>query len=163
MKKLTLLLTAVLCLGLAGIAMAAGNDNHSITVTVSAINEIDASGTLELTINSATAGSDPDPVTDDTTCDLTWPTNEASKKITVETDQANPTFTLEVYGKNNSGGGTAQGSEADPVDVTNAGADFITGISTEYGTCDLFYKASATAGQGTGSDAHTVTYTITDV
>jgi len=51
MKKLLLGLVMIgLVFGLAGVAMAADSDNHSVTVTVSAINEIDVTGG-NLTLN----------------------------------------------------------------------------------------------------------------
>ncbi len=140
--------------------LTAQTDNHTVTVTVVAINEVGITGgNLTLTINTATAGSNPDSQTDNTTCDLNWTTNQASKKITVGTSIVTPSFTLTVEAKNVSGG-TAAGV------ITLSGAsaqDFVTGVATTLGTADLEYIGSATAAQGSGSDAHTVTYTITDV
>jgi hypothetical protein len=146
-------------LGLIGLAMAANTDNHTVTVTVEAINEAAITGgDLTLTINTATAGQEPDDAVDNTTCDLDWTTNEATKKITVETNLAAPTFTLKVLAQNVTGG-TA---EAEVTLSTTGANDFVTAISTTTGGCDLQYTASATAAQGTGSDVHTVTYTLTD-
>ena len=137
--------------------MAANTASHTVTVTVAAINELAITGgNLTLTINSATAGSEPDAVTDATTCDLDWTTNEATKKITVETDLASPDFTLNVTATNVTGG-TAAGQ----VTVSDTAADFVTGISTTTGGCDLSYEGSATASDGTGSDVHTILYTLT--
>jgi len=48
------------------------------------------------------------------------------------------------------------------VTLTTTAIDFVTGVATTTGTCDLSYVASATAAQGTGSDVHTVLYTLTD-
>jgi len=152
-------LVIVLCVVLlSAMAVLAGdNDAHQVTVTVTAINELAVSGgDITLTISSATPGSDPTDATDNT-CGLDWTTNEASKKITVESDQASPTFTLKVQASSVTGGsGTAQ------VTITNAAQDFVTGVATTTGSCTLDYTASATAAQGTGSDVHTITYTITD-
>ncbi|MEW5768088.1 MAG: hypothetical protein AB1797_10790 [bacterium] len=160
MKKLTevFLLVAVLGLGLARSAMADNIDAHMVTVTVNPINEVAISGgDLTLTINTATAGNNPDPVTNSTTCDLDWTTNEATKKITVATDLLAPTFTLKVVAENVTGVGTA----APEVTLSITATNFVTGISTTIGGCDLKYTASATAAQGTGSDFHTVIYTLT--
>jgi len=152
------LLGGALVLGLIGLAMAQ-TDNHTVTVQVLAINEAAITGgDLTLTINTATAGQEPDDAVDNTTCDLAWTTNEATKKITVETNLAAPTFTLKVLAQNVTGGGAA----APEVTLSTTGAnDFVTGVGQTAGGCDLQYTASATAAQGTGSDVHTVTYTLT--
>ena len=151
----------VLLFGLGATAMAANTDSHTVTVTVAAINEIDVDTNVTLTVNSATAGQDPDVVTDNTSADLKWTTNEASKKITVATNLAAPNFSLTAQAVNISGSGTP-GTAAGAVTLSTTAADLITGISTSAASCDLQFVASATAAQGTGSDVHTVTYTLTD-
>ena len=158
MKKAGLVSLAVaLCFVLAGLGIAASSGNHSATVQVNAINEMGISGgNITLTINSATAGSEPDAQSDNTTCDLQWTTNEASKKITVATDNGTPNFTLKILAENVSGG-----TATSEVTLSTTATDFVASISTTVGSCDLKYTASATAAQGTGSDAHTVTYTLT--
>lgn len=158
MTRFILITSVVLCCAcLVSTAHAADNDSHSVTVQVVAINELAISGgNLILTINSATAGSDPDDATDSSTCDLVWTTNETSKKITVQTDQAAPTFELKVIAQNVVGG-TASAE----VTLSTSAEDFVTNVSTTTGSCDLSYTASATAGQGTGSDVHAVLYTVT--
>jgi hypothetical protein len=148
----------ILFLGMVGYVMASNTDNHTVTVQVNAINEVAISGgNITLTINTATAGSEPDDATDNTTCDLLWTTNQASKKITVATDQGSPTFTLKVVAQNVSGG-----TAASEVTLSTTATDFVTGVATTTGNCDLSYTASATASDGTGSEVHTVTYTLTD-
>lgn len=158
MKKLSRVgIILVLVLGLKGVANASNTDNHTVTVTVSAINEVAiVGGNVTLTINTATAGSEPTNATDNTTADLNWTTNEATKKITVATSLASPTFTLKVLAQNVTGG-----TAASEVTLSTTATNFVTGISSTTGGCDLSYTASATAAQGTGSDAHTVTYTLT--
>jgi len=141
----------------AGTASGGSSASHTVTVTVSAINELAISGgNITLTIDSATTASGPDDATDSTTCDLLWTTNEASKKITAETDLAAPNFALKVVAANVSGG-----TAASEVTLSTTAADFVTGVGTTTGSCDLSYTASATAPQGTGSDVHSVLYTIT--
>ena len=143
----------------ASTAVAANTDSHAVTVTVSAINEVAITGgAVSLTISTATAGSEPDAASDSATADLAWTTNEASKKITVESDLATPNFSLQV-----TAGTVSGGTSAGAVSVSNVATDFVTGIGTTVGSCDLEYSASATAADGTGSDAHTITYTLTDV
>jgi len=157
MRRVSFTLCLVLFLGLTGSALAASSDSHDVTVTVSAINEVAVSGgNITLTINTATAGSEPDAVTDSTSTDLAWTTNESTKKITVAAGAAITGATLKVTAANATGG-TATGQ----VTVTDTAQDFVTGISTTTGGCDLSYEASATASQGTSSNTHTITYTIT--
>ncbi|PKL46566.1 MAG: hypothetical protein CVV37_08490 [Nitrospira bacterium HGW-Nitrospira-1] len=165
MKKLIVSLAILsLFFGMAGTAMAAATDNHIVTVTVSAINELAITGgNITLTINTATAGSEPNSASDATTCDLLWTTNGINRKITVESDLTPIKFTLNVEATGVSGVGTAVpgGATFNTAYTANTPVDFITGISLTVGTCNLSYTASATAAQGTGSDVHTVTYTIT--
>lgn len=159
MKWSTVVMAVILALGLTVAAMAANTDNHTVTVQVNAINEIaTAGGNLALTINTATAGSNPDNAVDNTTCDLDWTTNEASKKITVVSSLslAAQSFTLKAVAQNVTGG-----TAASEVTLSDTAADFVTGIATTIGGGDLQYTASALASEGTGSDAHTVTYTVT--
>jgi hypothetical protein len=159
MRKLVVCLVVVgLVFGASILAMAANTDNHTVTVQVQAINEAAISGgNITLTINTASAGSEPDDAVDNTTCDLAWTTNQATKKITAETDLAAPTFALKVLAQNVTGG-----TAAAEVTLSTTATDFVTGVATTTGGCDLQYTASATAAQGTGSDVHTVTYTLTD-
>jgi hypothetical protein len=149
-----------LCISLligASCSWASNTASHSVTVTVDAINELAITGgDIELTINAATAGSNPTSV-QNTACGLQWTTNEATKKITVETDQASPTFTLKALATSVSGGTAA----AEATLSSTTPADIVTGVSTTLGNCTIRYSANATAAEGTGSDVHTVTYTIT--
>ncbi len=159
MKKISVFCICGIIFLLFGNMVFAQTDNHSVTVTVGVINEAAITGgALILTINTATAGSDPDDATDATTCDLNWTTNDVGKKITVATNIAAPAFALKVLAQNVSGG-----TAAAEVTLSTTATDFVTGIATTIGTCDLGYTASATAADGSGSDVHTVTYTLTDV
>jgi hypothetical protein len=136
-------------------ALAGNTATQSVTVTVSSIDEVAVTGgAVTLTINSATAGSEPDAASDSTT-GLAWTTNDAGQKITVETDLASPTFTLQVLAT-----GVTGGSAALEQTVSHTAADFITGMSAQTGGCTLQYDASASAAQGTGSDGHTITFTM---
>lgn len=161
MKKLLgIILAGALLFGLTGIAAAADNGNHSVTVMVNAINElaIDGGG-ITLTIDSATAGDNPDNATDETTCDLRWTTNEPNKKIVVKTSKAHPTFTLKVAAVN-----ATTGTAAGAVTLSTTDQDFVTGISKTFGACNLSYTAIALASDGTDltGETHTITYTLTD-
>jgi hypothetical protein len=158
MKRLTIFGAILLVLSISGLVMAADTDNHQVTVQVTAINEVGITGgNITLTINSASAGSQPTDAVDNSTCDLAWSTNQSSKKITVQSNLGTPTFSLKVVAQNVTGG--TAGSE---VTVSTSAQDFVSSISTTVGSCDLQYTASATLGDGTGSDVHTITYTMTD-
>lgn len=159
MKTLTkvFLLAAFLVLGMIGYAPGAASDSHTVTVTVSAINELlIIGGNVTLTINTATAGSEPDDAVDSTTADVVWTTNAENKKITIESNLAAPNFTLKAVAQ-----GVSGGTAAPEVTVTDTAADFVTGIAKTIGVCDIQYTAQATAAQGTGSDVHTITFTLT--
>ena len=146
----------LLAVALPGAAFASDTAGHTVTVTVSAINEVSISGgNVALAINSGST-SGPASVSDGATADLLWSTNESDKKITVATDLATIDFPLTVQAQNVSGG-TAAGV----VTLSTTAQDLVTGISLTDGSADLLYSASADASAGTGSNAHTVTYTIT--
>ncbi len=154
--KFVVLASTVLTLGFAWIAVAANSANHQITVTVNSINELAITGgNKTLTISTATAGSNPNAATN-AECTMAWTTNDTTKKITVVTSLASPKFTLKVTAT-----GVTGGTAAPQVTLSTTAQNFVTGVATTTGGCTLSYVASATAAQGTGSDVHTVTYTIT--
>lgn len=131
-------------------AWASDTANHTVTVTVSAVNEVAITGgNVSLNIGSTYAAAD------STTAGLTWSTNESSKKITVASSLATIVYPLVV-----SATGVSGGTAAAAVTLTNVAQDFVTGISLTDGTAGLSYSATSTAGDGTGVEAHTVTYTI---
>jgi len=162
LKKTGILLLAVILLfSLSELSFAASTDNHTVTVTVAAVNEVAITGgNITLTINSAVAGSDLTDATDGT-CTLAWTTNEASKKVTVETT----TSAAQLFGLTVEATGVIGGTSGGVITLTDgaAASDFVTGISTTTGDCTLDYTASATAADGTGTDTHTVVYTITNI
>jgi hypothetical protein len=147
----------VAIIGLAGLAMAADNTSHTVTVTVNPINEINVTGgNITLTINAASAGSDPTAVTNNA-CHLEWTTNQANKKITVASDQTTPSFLLKVLAT-----GATGGTPATEATLSNTDAkDLLTGVATTTGNTTLRFTATATAAQGTGTVTHTLTYTVT--
>jgi hypothetical protein len=150
------IIVGILLLGVAGLGLAADNTSHTVTVTVSPINEIALTGgNITLTVNAATAGDDPDEAANGT-CQLAWTVNTSNKKITVATNQATFNHTLEVVAT-----GVTGGTAAAERTLSTTAQDLVTGITTTLGGCTLDYTASATAAQGTGTVAHTVTFTIT--
>ena len=161
MKTLTrvLFLVVFLVLLMGRYAYSAETDNHTVTVTVTAINELAITGgNVTLTINTATAGSEPTDAVDNTTADLDWTTNEASKKITIVSNLASGSqdFTLLAVAQNVTGG-----TAASEVTVDDSADDFVTGVATTTGGCDIQYTGQATVSSGTGSDVHTITFTLT--
>lgn len=160
MKTFKALTLFVLLSGVAVGTAAAQSDTQVVTIVVADINEIAvSSGTLSLTINSATAGSNPDADTDATTTyDIT--TNGSSKKITAALGSAYATgislaLTL---------GAPTGASSSGAVTLTTVAQDMVTGITklAETGV-SISYTASATAAavsNGAG-EAQTVTLTIT--
>ena len=110
-----------------------------------------------LTISTATPGQDPDPATDEA-CGLRYSKDQGDPtlKVTVRTNNSGPSFMLQVEAFNVAGG-TSTGT----VTLSTTAQDLITGVtSVANKTCSLRYTASSTAGEGTGADGHTVTYTI---
>jgi hypothetical protein len=115
-------------------------------------------GDVQLTIANGTAGVNPNPATN-SNCALVWTSEVAdpTQKITVESNVVAPHFALKVQAT-----GVSGGASAGFVTIGNA-ADVITNIlsNTASGGATLSYQASVTAGDGTGSDLHLITYTIT--
>lgn len=122
-------------------------------------------GNVLLNISTCTTGGQPDPVVDEST-GLRYFATLINHKITVKTSLSSQNFTLTVEAINigTSGDGGSGGSAQGVVTLSTTFQDLIRGI--EEGTlllpheCTLRYTASATVSQGTGSDVHTITYTI---
>lgn len=122
-------------------------------------------GDIGLNITSASAGQQPDPVTDETVL-LEWTTQalDPTKKIIVQTGNGSPRYSLTIQGINVS---ADDGVAAGVVPLTTTPADLIVSIPADIppgdpGTCTLRYAASANASAGSGSDVHTVTFTVVD-
>jgi hypothetical protein len=153
---------AVAILVTAGFAspVFAQSDTQIVTIVVSDINEIAvSSGSLTLTINSATAGSAPDGDTDATTS-YSITTNGSSKKITAALGVAYATGISLALTLGAPTGATSAGAKT----LTTTAQDMVTGITklAESGV-SISYTASATAAavsNGAG-EAQTVTLTVT--
>ncbi|MFZ5432870.1 MAG: hypothetical protein ACOZB3_03760 [Calditrichota bacterium] len=122
-------------------------------------------GDVSMTISAAVAGQQPTGVTDETT-QLQWVTliSDPTKKIVAQSNLGTPNFTLSVTAVSISAG---DGSSAGIVTLGSTPTDLIVDIPADVpagdpGTCTLRYAASAVAGDGSGSDVHTVTFTIMD-
>lgn len=127
-------------------------------------------GNVSLTISTATAGEEPDSVYNTDTGLNYWGIywNPARYKITAKTNLSSPKFTLTVEAiqivTSTSGyipvGGTAQGEVTLSTTAQSIITDLKEGRSWNPHSCTLRYTTSATLSQGTGTDFHTITYTI---
>lgn len=152
-------LTMAVGMVVSGGAFAADSATQDVTYEVSAINELAVSGDPgALTVSTATAGGQPDAVTDaSSSYDIT--TNGSNKKITaaIDTDMpANVTLSLTAA----SASGTSAGKQA----LTGVAADVVTGLTgvAESGQT-LTYELAATVAAGVvASASKTVTLTIAD-
>ncbi len=159
MKKLLAVLVAGLFILASGVAMAGNTAQQTVNFQINGINEISVSGNPgTLTIDSATAGQDPDPAIDNSTT-YSVTTNEENKKIVGKIDTAMPQYTsLKVQLAAPTGG-----SSAGEVALSESDQDLVTGISklSESGK-QISYKFEAQAEAGTLSGSRTVTFTLTD-
>lgn len=134
-----------------------GSDSHTVTVNVSTITAIQVtSGTVNLTIAgaNAVAGQDLMTVTNQSTS-LLWGINSSLKKITVSSSLASPLFTLKILAVS-----PTQGTAAPEVTLSTMANDFLLTVGRSSGSCGLRYTGEALASQGTGTDAHTITFTV---
>lgn len=114
-------------------------------------------GDVSLVVSTATPGQEPDPVIDCSSgLRFRLSTSDPTMKITVETNLGSPRFSLSVEAVNETHG-TPQGEVALDTVARDILCDV---ISTKNQTCELRYVATALLSDGTGSDAHSVTYTI---
>jgi len=138
-------------------AQTFGTGSHRVTVSVQAITVLQVSAgivNLSITGANATAGQDQMMVTDESSS-LLWGTNSSLRKVTVNSNLAAPQFTLKVLAVNPTAGNAA--AEAT---LSTVASDFLLNIGRTSGSCSLLYTGVALASQGTGTDAHTITFTI---
>lgn len=118
-------------------------------------------GNPTLNVTTAVAGSEPTPVVN-TACTVRYSAQVKISKITVQTSCPNQKFPLRVFA---SSVPANRGVAAPEVVLQNGApaADFITSIPTGWSSnanATLRYTAAPLFSQGTGTDTHTVTYTI---
>lgn len=159
MKKLLAFSMVALLVGMSGMVYAADNVTQTVTYAVSAINEISVSGNpAAMTVSAATAGSQPNAVTDATTT-YAITTNQSNKRITGAINTAMPDNTLLKVTLTAPTGGSAS-----QVTLTATAQNLVTGISTlaESGLT-ISYEFSATVSAGVvASASKTVTLTVVD-
>jgi len=161
MKRVKFLLSATaFTLAFKGAALGADVSSHGMTFDFQPINEIEVTGTPNLTISSALAGEEPSAVTDSSsTCAIT--TNGTNKRITASINTDMPAYvTLKVNVAAPSGSGTSLGY----VPLSSSASDVVTGISpVAAGGLTIIYKLSAAVQAGVlFTDTRTVTFTLSD-
>ncbi|MCK4532993.1 hypothetical protein KAU39_04345 [bacterium] len=160
-KSIIVLITIGLILLISGIVMAANTDNHTVTITVSAVNELAITGVDPiLVISAATAGSGLTNATDNT-CALDWTTNSSvNKKVTGQLDtDYSAGIALAVNVTVAGGNGASAGQQTL---ISASAVDLVTGMHNEFVSANtLGYTASAPTASP-ASETKTVTYTILD-
>jgi hypothetical protein len=148
---------AVLSL-MAGLATAAGAQTQTVNFEVKPINQFSITSTaVTLTITTATAGSDPAPVSDGTSV---WAitTNQTNAKISASIPSNMPAgLTLGVLL------GQPAGATSTATNLSTVSQDLVTGITKLKATgLAVTYTLSATAAAGViAPDSRVVTYTMT--
>lgn len=140
-----------------------GTATHTITVNVATIAVLQLNTTalnLNITGDNVVAGSDLMITTNQTTT-LSWGTNSSNVKITVRTDNPNPLFELWIEASiSNTTSPTAY--SAPEVRLKTTADNLILGMGRSSGSAIIKYRAVAYASQGTGTDSHGLTFTITN-
>jgi len=158
MKKSLLYIVLVMVCGAAStLAQTFDSDNHRITVQVSTITMVSVSaGSISMTITGAgvPAGQDQMTATNQSS-QLQWGVNSSSRKITARTNLAAPKFSLNLLAQS-----PTQGTAAAEVSLSTTAQDFMLNIGRSLGNCTLQYTGIALASQGTGTDSHTITFTV---
>lgn len=142
-----------------GSALCADTDSQTVNFSIQAINEIDvAAGPVNLTVNTATAGSQPAAATAPSSYSITTNADADSKKITADLDAAMPAgVTLQVNVAAPSGGSTSAGT----VTLTTSAVDVVTGIEAVAASgVAINYTLSATVAAVPVTNSRVVTFTI---
>jgi len=149
---------ALIALATSSAAFAQANvASQQVAINVAEINVIAVNGTINMTINSATAGQAPDPATANATYALT--SNGTDKKISAELDSAMPTG-LSLFATMAAPTGA---TSAGKVQLSDSASDLVTSITQVRGSgLSLAYEAVATVDATPDNVTRTVTYTITN-
>ncbi len=159
-RKVLLPAIAMLFLGIlpkSAFGQIYGTTTNKITVKVQTITIVQITGSIvNLTVSgsNAIAGQNQMMTTDQTSA-LSWGINSSLKKITVNTSLAAPKFTLQLVAVN-----PTVGTAAAQVTLSTTANDLLLNIGRSSGSCSLLYTAIALASQGTGTDSHTITFTV---
>ena len=148
---------ALAALLFANSASAQSSAQQQVTVEVAEIAVIAVQGNVQMTINQATPGQNPDPVSASATYSVS--TNGANKKITAQLNRNMPTgLTLEA-----ALGAPTTGRSRGTKTLSRQAVDLVTGITRVRGNgLSISYTATATVDARPDTYARTVTYTITN-
>lgn len=139
-------------------AEAAQYGTAVVTFNVQQISEISFTGSPTLTINSAVAGQEPQPVTDNT-ARYAISTNGSNMRITAQINKPTPPNTLLEIMLAAPGSGTSAGY----VPLSTTPAVVVSGIGpVASGSRVVWYRFSATTQAGVVSDSFTVTLTLSE-
>jgi hypothetical protein len=154
-RTFTILLATITCLATS--SMMGQSANHTVTVQVSTITALQvSSGTVNMTINGANAIAGQNTMTTtNTATNLLWGINSSLKKVTVKTSLASQKFALRVLALS-----PTQGTAAPEASLSTTSQDFLLNVGRSSGSCTIQYTGVALASQGTGTDAHTITFTV---
>jgi hypothetical protein len=143
---------------LQGNAFGAQTGTASVTFSFQAIDEISVTGAPTLTINSAIAGQQPQPVVN-TTSTYSISTNGTNRKITASINNKMPAYTTLEIQLAAPGSGTSTGYTT----LSTTAANVVTGISQVAAPNQMItYRFSATTSAGVLTNSCTVTLTLTD-
>jgi len=139
-------------------ALGAQTGTTPVTFSFQAIDEIAVTGSPTLTINSAVAGQQPQPVVD-TTSRYSISTNGTNKRISASIDKqlpANTTLEIRLAAP-------ASGTSTGYMTLSTTPVDVVTGINNAASANrTITYRFSATTAAGVVSDSCTVTLTLSD-
>jgi len=158
-------LAFILFMGMANVANAQSFDAHNVNVSIAAINQIAIAGDVTLSILTATAGSDPAPVSSGTTYAVTTNDGSGTTKITASTNilpsslGSGPGNDL-ILAVNATA--PTNGTSAGVKTLSTTAVDVVTGMApVAQSGIALGYTMTATAATGQlTSSAIIVTYTI---
>jgi hypothetical protein len=161
-QKIAVAVAAVLGLTTGSTVYASNTDSQTVNFTIANISEIDvATGPVSLTVNTATAGSQPTDATAPSSYSITTNASDNGKKITAALSSAMPTdvtLTVAVAAP------TASGTSSGTVTLTATAADVVTGLQGAAQTnVAINYTLSAPVTAKAQADSRTVTYTIVDL
>lgn len=151
---------AILALGFFPLRAQESATRQVLILRVVELSKIDlVGGPLILRINAIDVNAnEPNPAVDAKT-KLLWTSNGDDSKITVGSNHVSSRFTLRLEAESISPGAGLAASEV--MLKENQPQDLILGVRRSAGSCTLRFTAVANVEQGTGSESHLVTYTIT--
>jgi len=154
----TLFAAALIAIAFSNSAVAQSNkSSQQVSINVAEIAVIAVHGTINMNINTATAGQAPDPTSASATFDLS--TNGKDKKISAKLDRKMPKG-LTLYAQMDA---PSKAKSAGKVELSDKSVDLLSKISNVRSSgLALNYEAVATVDATPDNVVRTVTYTITN-